>query len=116
MSADVRLDLEMRVDEEIDRQIDTDIVRIVYSTLPWYNETEFVSYECVPNTMVISRGMFEERCIARGFARCNFGWKRGENFEGARRPANAPVSIQWQEELLAAREAELAAQEEADPI
>lgn len=78
MERDVRLDLELRIDAEIDRQLDTNIVVLHERLFNMLWELEVVSHRFVPDGLDIPRGMFDERCVARGFSRGARGvWHRG---------------------------------------
>lgn len=75
----------MKIDSEIDRQLQTGIVRITLSAFVqmWMSDSqEIVSYRFVPESLEIPIGMFDERCVARGFARAADAiWYRGPSWE-----------------------------------
>lgn len=80
---DVRFDLALRIDEEIDRQLDSGIGLLESRTRGYYHVGEIVSYRFTPDDAEIPRGMFDERCVARGFKREGDAlWHRGPLYEG----------------------------------
>lgn len=100
---DIRLDIELRVDEEIDRQLDTRIASIYGRTKGVFGLSfEFVAYMFVPIEDEIPRGLFDERCVARGFRRTVDGagnvWMRGD--EGMHTGEGERMTLHAQQQLI----------------